>query len=582
MKHGFERTLSMTRTLQGEVFEGRMVWAGHEWSGRRVVIKKTSKRLHSAGVTVTASGRRVAVQENIVLEAELLRRFHAHSPPSSLVELVAFFEDSLSYYLVLEHGGSDYFDFVVRCHERIVAGQLALSEWRKHCKFMFAQMVQFSRWMHEVMHCANLDISLENMLISDLAHFDAESGTLRKCYIKFIDFGLTEWFDVATNPQFVCRKFGGKRHYNAPLVYGKSGSFMANEADIWSLGVCLFMMMIGAPPYNKPIGSDVTFQYVRYGQIAKLLQEWGRIKYVTSNVHDLLTRMLCVEEQRRITMAEIVRHPWIRHYFPADNVKHNHSAPATTPTNNQSMPRRIAIPQSPRQNNNDHHDQPTTPSVLTASSPPSAPLSAHSASTAFADIDAKGPPKEINIMRPQMAAPSASGSVMTPSPSSSSRRHTQSQRASIESTAGPSSFCYPVHPQVAPRYSSPYSPYSAVSPYGAHTQPPPSAANGGPSPMAPIMQSRTSKHDHAVYYASIDGHDRRDSRHKHKVQRAKSENALSILNANDRQKHNAKDGRNDLEATTPPKKGKAPTSKSKKANKMLFGKITLPLFGGGR
>ena len=30
---------------------------------------------------------------------------------------------------------------------------------------MFAQMIQFVRFMHETMHCCNLDISLENMLI---------------------------------------------------------------------------------------------------------------------------------------------------------------------------------------------------------------------------------------------------------------------------------------------------------------------------------------------------------------------------------------------------------------------------------
>ena len=393
---------------------------------------------------------------------------------------------------------------------------------------------------------------------------------------------------------------------------------MANQADIWSLGVCLFMMIIGAPPYNKPIDKDITFQYVKYKQIAKLLQEWGRIKYVTSNLHDLLTRMMCVEEEKRITMQEIVRHPWIRHYFPADNVntkptapplgasksvnishrennsmrsnnghstkqrtarsassttssspyqspkmqhRHSHHAHSQTPHHyKHRRPAAVQIPQSPNSNPLDGasspHYQPTSPSCT-----PRGSISSGS-----------GPGAALNIMIPQMAAPSASGSVMTPSPSR------QSRGASMSSNA--SSFVYP---QISHRYSSPYSPYSPVSPamHSPHhgvTAPPPPPSQANPSPITPIMQSRTSKHDSSVYYASIDGHE------KPKVRRVQSENALSILNrtgpgagtgakksVSPGPRHHHQNQHQEVE------QGKA--SKRKKSKK-FFSKISLPIFGG--
>ena len=49
---------------------------------------------------------------------------------------------------------------------------------------------------------------------------------------------------------FCCLLFTG---YKAPKVYGKREIFDARAADIWSLGIVLFMMIIGAPPFKRYI-----------------------------------------------------------------------------------------------------------------------------------------------------------------------------------------------------------------------------------------------------------------------------------------------------------------------------------------
>jgi len=516
--HGFESGAFIAKTLQGSVCKGKRVA-----DNKIVVIKRTSKKLHEQGITITKTGKKIKVQENIVAEATLLQRFSANGAPSSLIEYIAFFEDDSDYFLIMGHGGRDYFDFIVRQHERIVNGALSLSEWRKHCKFMFAQMVQFARWMQNVMSCCNMDISLENMLISEDAHYDADTQTLRKCHIKFIDFGLTEFFDGSGPEKWKCRKYVGKTHYKAPQVYAKRDIFSANKADVWSLGVCLFMMVIGAPPYNKPVDKDITFQYVKQQQIAKLLQEWGRIKYVTSNLHDLLTKMLTFDEDQRISLDEVVKHPWIRHYFPDEN------QPAQQPT-----PSKIGIPPQ----------TPKSPPTRTKGSEPSTPCSPSvSMSMASGYAQTRQP---LNIMIPA-AQMSVSGSVMTPSVSSVNRRAGNGRYSSPRASARPYS-------PYSPTPYEPYSPQTRVQPM---------------KPITPIIQSRTSKHDQAVFFCKV----------SERVTPGGIGDAMRT-----RAQSDVTGGSTSKKAHTNLLKNGSGSSgnllKKGKKRKKLFGRVSLPLFGG--
>ena len=63
--------------------------------------------------------------------------------------------------------------------------------------------------------------------------------------IKFCDFGLSEKFQ-ANN--FDCTKYVGKSRYKSPELWTKKLTFDARANDIWSLGIALFMMILGAPP----------------------------------------------------------------------------------------------------------------------------------------------------------------------------------------------------------------------------------------------------------------------------------------------------------------------------------------------
>ena len=125
-------------------------------------------------------------------------------------------------------------------------------------------MVKVIRYLHKIVFCCNLDISLENVVLTRDTYFDETSGKIKNIDIRFIDFGLSEQFNNKLNPDFKCKKFVGKIGYQAPKVYHYQ-PFMANKADIWSLGCALFVRLY------KIIYSYIQYIYTVYIIICQYL-----------------------------------------------------------------------------------------------------------------------------------------------------------------------------------------------------------------------------------------------------------------------------------------------------------------------
>lgn len=99
-------------------------------------------------------------------------------------------------------------------------------------------------------------------------------------------------------------------------MYHREGIFDARKADIWSLGIVFFSLVIGAPPYIKPVAGrvDDTYDYVERGCISQLLYDWERNDFVTLRMLSLINGMLTVDESDRFCITQIFNHPWLRLY----------------------------------------------------------------------------------------------------------------------------------------------------------------------------------------------------------------------------------------------------------------------------
>ena len=86
---------------------------------------------------------------------------------------------------------------------------------------------------------------------------------------------------------------------------------MANKADIWSMGVCLFMMVTGIPPWNVAKSSNKAYKWMTNGFMKKVLIHWGLGNYVDDDFIDLLQGIF-QSESKRFTLSQIKNHHWMK------------------------------------------------------------------------------------------------------------------------------------------------------------------------------------------------------------------------------------------------------------------------------
>jgi calcium-dependent protein kinase len=74
------------------------------------------------------------------------------------------------------------------------------------------------------------------------------------------------------------------------------------EADIWSAGVVLYILLSGVPPFWAPSNEGI-FDAIKEGKVNMIREPWPRI---SSEAKDLVSAMLTKDPKRRITIDEIL------------------------------------------------------------------------------------------------------------------------------------------------------------------------------------------------------------------------------------------------------------------------------------
>lgn len=102
----------------------------------------------------------------------------------------------------------------------------------------------------------------------------------------------------------------GKQGYMAPEVWQR-GLFDAQKADVWSLGVTLMCMLVGAPPWEEPSAVDKRFNaVVNQRRLDALFRMWKLDRHVSREVVAMLQRIFS-KEAARPTAAELFEDPWL-------------------------------------------------------------------------------------------------------------------------------------------------------------------------------------------------------------------------------------------------------------------------------
>ena len=114
-------------------------------------------------------------------------------------------------------------------------------------------------------------------------------------------------------------KQGGRFGYRAPEIYSEENK-LANESDtpydgravdVWALGVILFTMYFGCPPWRIPHDSDNRYKRIVHDrQLVRLINAW-KLPSVTPELEDLLGGIFVLDPSKRLTIVEIAAHPFV-------------------------------------------------------------------------------------------------------------------------------------------------------------------------------------------------------------------------------------------------------------------------------
>ena len=139
---------------------------------------------------------------------------------------------------------------------------------------------------HKVIH---RDLKLGNLFLSE------------KMEIKLGDFGLATRIEFdGEKKKTIC----GTPNYIAPeILEGKAGH--SYEVDIWSLGVIIYTMIIGKPPFETP-DVKTTYKKIRINSYA-----FPEHVQISDQAKNLITKILNLDPLKRPTLDEILSHPFI-------------------------------------------------------------------------------------------------------------------------------------------------------------------------------------------------------------------------------------------------------------------------------
>ncbi|KAL5537927.1 hypothetical protein UlMin_045344 [Ulmus minor] len=181
--------------------------------------------------------------------------------------------------------------------ERICnAGRFSEDEAR----YFFQQLISGVSYCHSMQIC-HRDLKLENTLL------DGSSAPR----LKICDFGYSKSSVLHSQPKSTV----GTPAYIAPEVLSRK-EYDGKIADVWSCGVTLYVMLVGAYPFEDPEDPR---------NFRKTLQRILSVSYsipgyvrISMECKHLLSRIFVDSPEKRITIPEIKKHPWFLNNLPIE------------------------------------------------------------------------------------------------------------------------------------------------------------------------------------------------------------------------------------------------------------------------
>lgn len=237
---------------------------GMDDNGRQVAVKVIEKE----------QVIREKLEEQLKLEISIMRSLNH----PNIVRLFDVLQTSNNIYIILELvTGGELFDRIVS------ARRFNEPTARRY----FQQIVVALQFCH-AQGIAHRDLKPENLLLSDQDN------------IKITDYGLAT-MHAPGNPGQLEYTLCGTPNYLAPEML-KDRGYIPVIADVWSVGVILYVMLSGSLPFDDP-DLPTLFKKIERGQ-------YKVHPGFTESARDLIGKMLTLDPAKRPTLLQVMQHPW--------------------------------------------------------------------------------------------------------------------------------------------------------------------------------------------------------------------------------------------------------------------------------
>ncbi|KAJ4908812.1 Calcium-dependent protein kinase 1 [Raphanus sativus] len=257
---------------------GRKLGQGQFGTTFLCVEKSTGKEFACKSI----SKRKLLTDEDVEDVRREIRIMHHLSGHPNVISIRGAYEDVVAVHLMMECcAGGELFDRIIQ---------------RGH--YTERKAAELTRTIVGVVEaCHSLGVMHRDLKPENFLFVSKHEDSL----LKTIDFGLSMFF----KPDDVFTDVVGSPYYVAPEVLGKQ---YGPEADVWSAGVIVYILLSGVPPFWAESEQGI-FEQVLHGDLDFSSDPWPSI---SESAKDLVRKMLVRDPKRRLTAHQVLCHPWVQ------------------------------------------------------------------------------------------------------------------------------------------------------------------------------------------------------------------------------------------------------------------------------
>ncbi|XP_016348717.1 MAP kinase-interacting serine/threonine-protein kinase 2-like isoform X3 [Sinocyclocheilus anshuiensis] len=281
-------------------------------------------------------------RSRVFREVEMLYQCQGHR---NILELVEYFEEEDKFYLVFEklRGGSILTHIHRRQHFNEQEASIVVQDIASALDFLHNKGMAHRDLKPENILCEHSDrVSLSLYM---RRHETSEENTCTAfltrffdiCWIspvKICDFDLGSGIKLNSDsspistPELLTPC--GSAEYMAPEVveaFNEEASMYDKRCDLWSLGVILYIMLSGYPPFVGRCGTDcgwdwgepcqacqsMLFESIQEGKYEFPEKDWA---HISPAAKDLIIKLLVRDAKDRLSAAQVLQHPWVKGCAP--------------------------------------------------------------------------------------------------------------------------------------------------------------------------------------------------------------------------------------------------------------------------